>query len=80
MNKDNESIISSTLGFEEILVDLRKCARVYYLIGVSKDKIHSTQIIPEPGHAMVMVIDTQSQTLEVCDCNGTTPNTQHVYY
>jgi hypothetical protein len=81
MGQGGDSLISSTLGFEDILDDLEKCGRVYYLIGVSKDKINVTQVASEEtAHAMGITIDPQRRLIEVFDPNGISPDTQHVYY
>ena len=72
--KNNDSIISSSLTFKEILNDIRKCGRVYYLIGVTKDFNRKTT------HAMAIVIDPYTKILELFDPNGISPDTQHVYF
>lgn len=81
LGKDRDYIVSSTLGFDDILRDLQNCGRVYYLIGVSKDIVTSSRLASEEtAHAMAMVIDHQIGLLELFDPNGINPDTQHVYY
>jgi hypothetical protein len=77
--KDKNYIISSNLGFEEIIQDINKCDKVYYLITVSKD-IGLFNEIADTSHAMAIVIDPKLKLLEIYDSNGLTPDTKHVYF
>lgn len=79
LGKNNDYIITSDLGFESILKDIRNCGRVYYLVGVTKDLIMASEF-EDMAHAMAIVIDPQTKTLEVFDPNGFTPDTRHVYF
>ena len=80
LGKNGDYIVSSTLGFKYIIEDIRKCGRVYYLIGVSRHKTGQTIAAEETAHAMAIVVDPQLNLLEVFDPNGINPDTRHVYF
>ncbi|CAK7994908.1 Hypothetical protein POVR1_LOCUS426 [uncultured virus] len=82
--KDKKGIIESTVGFNEILNDLKKCGKIRYLVvttaGIVTEKVIEGKII---GHAMGILIepkDHQSYELEIFDSGGPTPEVNHIYY
>jgi len=76
---DNYMIRSSDLNFQNILNDVKKCGKTYYMIGTQKHHIKFGEI-NNIGHAMAIVIDPKLKLLEVYDSNGLTPDTKHVYF
>jgi hypothetical protein len=80
--KDRNYIIVSDANFTEILNDIKKCGKVYYLISskkVTSKDVNISSMNPD-SHAMAIVIDPQINLLEVFDPNGITPDTRHVYF
>jgi hypothetical protein len=79
MGKNNDYVVTSDMRFDSILADVRKCGRVYYLIGATKD-IGKSIKSPEEYHAIAIVIDPKQHLCEVMDPNGMTPDTRHIYF
>ena len=80
MGKNNNYIIISTdIVFEDILHDIQKCGKVYYMIGTSKHLEKMGERV-QIGHAMSIIIDPKLKLLEVYDSNGLTFDTKHVYF
>lgn len=76
---DDYIIRSSDINFKDILNDIKKCEKVYYMIGTKKHTVNFGDI-EKIGHAMAIVIEPKLKLLEVYDSNGLTPDTKHVYF
>lgn len=80
MGKNNNYVITSgTVGFKDVLKDLEKCQKVYYLIGTQKN-VGKIGEYADTAHAMAIVIDPNEKLLEIFDSNGLTPDSKHVYF
>jgi hypothetical protein len=77
--KNKDYIISSTIGFNDILEDINNCGKVYYMISTQKGKEDFGEF-SDTGHAMAIVIEPKLKLLEVYDSNGLSPDSKHVYF